>query len=226
MRNIANSVSLAPLFHRLRPYAFIIMLQLTALVTAEPSDKTVLFFGDSLTAGFDISKSSAYPAQLELLARHDGFPLRAINAGLSGDTTAGGLRRIEWFLKQPFDLAIIALGANDGLRALPPTEMEQNLSRIIDTIRERCPGKIVALAGMKLPPTYGEAYVSEFSAVFTKIAKEKDTPLYPFLLEGVAGDAALNLPDNLHPNEAGHKIIAQKLWEFLRPILQKSRSTT
>ena len=186
---------------------------------AEGQTPSVLFFGDSLTAGKDVAKDEAYPAAIERLARTDGVEFTAINGGLSGDTSAGGVRRIEWFLKRPFDVFFIALGANDGLRGLPPSDTEKNLSAIIEKVRAEHPDIPVIVAGMRLPATYGMRFDTEFQQVFERVAKKYHADYFPFLLQGVGGEPKLNNPDGIHPNPGGHEVIAGQLWPILKPIV-------
>jgi len=179
----------------------------------------VMFLGDSLTAGLGLAEGDAYPALVaEELARR-GLPVRAVNAGVSGDTSAGGLARIDWLLRQRPDLVLVELGANDGLRGQPVASIESNLRGIVE--RCRTAGARVVLVGMKMPPNYGPAYTSQFEAIYPRLARELDLPFLPFLLEGVAADPALNLPDGLHPNAEGHRRIAVLVADALEPVLRE-----
>jgi len=177
------------------------------------------FLGDSLTAGYNLSADQAYPALVARKMEDRGLAWRVINSGISGDTTAGGLRRIDWLLRNRIDLLVIALGANDGLRGFNPKEVEANLEAMILKVREKSPSTRIALAGMKLPDNMGADYQDAFAAVFPRVAGRFDIPLLPFLLEGVAGQPDLNLPDGIHPNEAGQRIIADQMWSFIEPLL-------
>lgn len=180
--------------------------------------KTILAFGDSLTAGYGVPSGDAYPARLERRLRAEGLPYRVINAGVSGETTAGGLRRVEWTLRSRPDLAIVELGANDGLRGLSVIEMRANLARIIE--RFQAAGVPVVLAGMKVPPNYGPDYSRAFSSVFPELAARYGIPLIPFFLEGVAGHSELNQADGLHPTSEGYGVIVDGIWPVLRPLLK------
>ena len=175
--------------------------------------KNILFFGDSLTAGYGLAEKEAYPAlfQAELIAR--GSAWKVTNAGLSGDTTAGGLRRLAWILKAKPTIVVVALGANDGLRGVPVAQINGNLRKMVEQIRVS--GAKPILAGMQLPTNYGAAYSTDFAAIWPAIAKDTVTPLVPFLLDGVAGDRALNQTDGVHPNAAGQKVIATQLITLL-----------
>lgn len=194
-------------------------LALGAPSVAQTKPLRVVILGDSLTAGYRLATEQAYPALLQQRAEAEGIAVQFVNAGVSGDTTAGGLRRIDWLLRAPVDVVVVALGANDGLRGLDLSLTEQNLRAIIAKVRDRNPQVQVVLAGMQLPPNLGEAYTSEFRALFPRLADELDARLIPFLLDGVAGQPELNLRDGMHPNEAGHQVIAATVWKYLRPLL-------
>ncbi|MFH1500080.1 MAG: arylesterase [Verrucomicrobiota bacterium] len=189
------------------------------LLAAAP--RTVVFYGDSLTAGYglDDAAGEAYPALIQKRIDDAGLDWRVVNAGLSGDTTSGGLRRLDWVLRRPADIFVLELGANDGLRGLPVEMVRQNLNAIIDRVLAKNPATKVMLAGMKMPVNMGD-YARDFDAVFPEIARERDLPLIPFLLDGVGGVAALNLPDGIHPNVAGHRRVADNVWPVLAPLLQ------
>ena len=186
-------------------------------ITSAPST-VVLVLGDSLAAGYGLSAEQAFPSLVEATLRSEHPALRVVNAGVSGDTTAGGLRRLDWVLKanEP-DVVVIELGGNDGLRGLPLADTEANLRAIIEGCRSA--GAEVLLAGMLIPPNYGPDYALGFAAVFPRIAGDMEVSLLPFLLETVAGDQRLNLPDGLHPNADGHRSVAATLSEALRPLL-------
>jgi acyl-CoA thioesterase-1 len=186
---------------------------------AAGAERVLVVLGDSLTAGLGVARDEAYPALLEARLRREGFAYRVVNAGVSGDTTAGGRRRLDWVLRAQPDLVVVALGANDGLRALPLDALRDNLTAIVT--RLRAAGTRVLLAGMRLPPNYGVEYANAFAQAFAEVARATSVPLLPFLLEGVAGDPALNQADGLHPNPAGHRIMADTVWRAVRPYLQK-----
>jgi acyl-CoA thioesterase-1 len=177
----------------------------------------VVALGDSLTAGLGVAPDEAFPARLEARLRAEGFAYRVVNAGVSGDTTAGGLRRVDWVLRSKPDVVIVALGANDGLRGQSPQSMRENLDQIVG--RLQAAGARVLLAGMRLPPNYGGEYTREFEAVFPAVARKAKVTLMPFLLDGVAGVPGLNQPDGIHPTAAGQQVIADHLWPYLRPLL-------
>jgi acyl-CoA thioesterase-1 len=188
--------------------------------TTQAQAKTVLFFGDSLTAGYGLDPAQAFPALIQAKITARGWDFQVINAGLSGETTAGGLRRIDWVLQRPIAVFVLALGANDGLRGLPLADAKRNLQAIIDRSRHTYPQAKIVLAGMQVPTNLGREYATGFRTMFPDLAAANATTLMPFLLEGVAGIPALNLPDGIHPNPAGHKIIAENVWQVLEPILQ------
>ena len=182
--------------------------------------KKIIFFGDSLTAGYGLSEDEAYPAiiQNKLLENH--LDAVVVNSGVSGDTTAAGLGRLDWSLKVTPDIFVLALGANDGLRGIPPLVTKTNLEKIIDRVRENSPGVKIVLVGMELPTNLGTDYRKNFSAVFPSIAKEKNVEFIPFLLSGVAGDKALNQSDGIHPTAEGQKIVAENVWKVIQKILK------
>ena len=176
-----------------------------------------MFLGDSLTAGLGVAPDEAYPALIGRRLRASGFQYEVLNAGVSGDTSAAGLRRLEWSLKGPVEVLVVALGANDGLRGLPVTELQRNLATIIERARAR--HVAVLLAGMEAPPNFGAPYTEQFRAVYTALANRYDVPLIPFFLEGVAGVPGLNQADGIHPNRAGHRAMADLVWRQLEPML-------
>jgi acyl-CoA thioesterase-1 len=188
---------------------------------ADEPKHTVLFFGDSLTAGYGLDNPSeeAYPALIQKKLDAEHLPWRAVNAGLSGETSAGGLRRIDWVLRQPIDIFFLALGANDGLRGTDPAVTRENLNAIIARVRARYPHTKIVVAGMEMPPTMGDNYARRYRAVFADVAREAEATLLPFLLLGVAGRADLNQGDAVHPTAAGHRVIADTVWKTLQPLL-------
>jgi acyl-CoA thioesterase-1 len=179
----------------------------------------IVAFGDSLTAGLGVPPDDAYPGQLARWLREQGLAYEVINAGVSGETSAGGLRRVEWILKSQPMLVILELGTNDGLRGQPLKETYENLKGIIEGLQAK--GVIVVLAGMRLPLNYGDDYTEEFSALYERLAKEYDIPFIPFFLEGVATHRHLNQGDGLHPNAEGYSIVVQNVWRTLQPILKE-----
>lgn len=189
----------------------------TGLGATEP--KTLLFFGDSLTAGYGLDPDEAFPALIQQKLDASGLAWRVVNAGLSGETTAGGLRRLDWILRQPVDIFVIELGGNDGLRGIDPETSRSNLESMIRRIRERYPAIKIVLSGMQMPTNMGPAYTSQFAAMYPALAQRTAVTLIPFLLEGVGGVPELNLPDGIHPTAEGHKIVAETVWRALKPLL-------
>lgn len=185
----------------------------------EDSRPKIVALGDSLTAGLGLLEAQAYPALLQQKIDADGYAFEVVNAGVSGDTSAGGLRRLDWALEGDVRILILALGANDGLRGLPVADMKQNLSRIIERAKEE--NIVVILAGMEAPPNYGADYTAAFRRVYPDLAKEHGVRLLPFLLDNVAGDTALNQSDGIHPNARGAQIIADGIWVVLQPVLDQ-----
>jgi acyl-CoA thioesterase-1 len=182
-------------------------------IKAEPM--RIIFLGDSLTAGYGIDPDQAYPTLIEQKIRARGSNAEVINAGLSGDTSAGGLRRLNWLLRRPMDVLVLALGANDALRGFDLNTTRNNLEAIIQAVREKYPECKIIIAGMKAPPNMGGSYGQTFEAIFTDLAEKHQLPLIEFILEGVAGHPEKNLEDGIHPNPTGQKILAQNVWEVL-----------
>jgi len=199
--------------------AALLVFALLAAPPARAAERVVVALGDSLTAGLGVAPDEAYPALLDARLRREGYGYRVVNAGVSGDTSAAGLRRVDWVLKSKPDVVIVALGANDGLRGLPVDALARNLEAIVT--RVRATGARVLLAGMRVPPNYGADYTSAFAAVFPAVARRTGVPLAPFLLDGVAGDARLNQPDGIHPTAEGQRVIAERLWPYVRPLLTR-----
>ena len=181
--------------------------------------KTILFFGNSLTAGMGLDPSEAFPQLIQKKIDSLDLPYQVINAGLSGETTAAGKNRIGWILNQEVDVFVLELGANDGLRGIAVDQTKKNLQAIIDTVRQKSPDTEIILAGMQIPPNLGETYTTGFQKIFPELTEENDLYLVPFLLEGVAGDAKLNQQDGIHPTAEGQKIVALNVWEVLREVL-------
>jgi acyl-CoA thioesterase-1 len=182
--------------------------------------KTIVFFGNSLTAGYGLSSpAQAFPALIQAKIDSLRLPYSVVNAGVSGETSSGGASRIDWILRQPVDVFVLELGANDGLRGIPIEETRKNLQAIIDKVRAKYPGAKLVLAGMQLPPNMGQAYATQFRDLYPELAKKNGAVLIPFLLEGVGGEAALNQEDGIHPTAEGARILAQNVWQVLAPLL-------
>lgn len=182
--------------------------------------KSLVVLGDSLSAGYGVDPAEAWPALVQEKIRAAGLPYALVNAGVSGDTTAGGLRRLDWLLRRPVDVLLLELGGNDGLRGLQLAATRTNLQAVIDRTRAKWPDARIVLAGMKLPANMGESYVTEFESIYPALAATNNVTLIPFLLEGVGGRAELNLPDQIHPNPAGHRVVASNVWQVLEPVLK------
>ena len=188
---------------------------------ASPDEPVVVFMGTSLTAGLGLLREEdTYVARLAELARDRGLPMRAVNAGVSGETSAGGLRRIEWVLRDSLDILFLELGANDGLRGHDPSSTRSNLQRIVESARSRYPEVRILIAAMEAPPNLGQRYTDDFREVFPEVALSTDAELVPFILEGVAGVPSLNQSDGIHPTSEGHERMAQNIWPHLRPSLE------
>jgi acyl-CoA thioesterase-1 len=187
--------------------------------TGSAGTPVVLFFGTSLTAGLGLDPEQAYPSLIEKKAQAEGVPIKVINAGLSGETTAGALRRIDWVLRSPADLIVIEGGANDALRGLPPDDARANLEQLIAAVRAKQPQVKIALVQMEAPPNFGAAYTRSFHAIYPEVAKKENVSLLPFLLDGVAGIPRLNQPDGVHPNLTGERIVADNVWKGVKPLI-------
>ncbi|MEO6683299.1 MAG: arylesterase [Ginsengibacter sp.] len=181
--------------------------------------KTILFFGNSLTAGYGVEPEQAHPALIQAKIDSLQLPYKVVNAGVSGETTSGGNSRIDWILQQPIDIFILELGANDGLRGIPLATTEQNLQSIINKVRTAYPEAKIILEGMQIPPNMGAGYTTSFKDIYPRLAKENNIELIPFLLKDVAGDPKLNQSDGIHPTAEGHKILAETVWEVLKEEL-------
>lgn len=192
---------------------------LFAAFTSQDEETTILFFGDSLTAGYGLSKEQAFPALVEKELNEAGHNVKVINAGSSGETSAGGLNRIDWVLKQPIDVFVLELGANDGLRGFPVQDTKKNLQKIIDKVKTKNPDVKIVIAGMMVPPNLGAEYAARFKNIFPELARKNKGLLIPFLLDGVAGDDSLNMPDGIHPNPDGHAIVADNVMSVIKNVI-------
>jgi acyl-CoA thioesterase-1 len=188
------------------------------MATVKP--RIILFLGDSITAGRGLDPAETFPALIQQKIDAQRWNFQVINAGQSGDTSAGGLSRLDWLLKNRIDVLVLELGANDGLRGLPVATTQRNLQAIIDRTKAKYPEAKVIIAGMKLPPNMGGDYGRKFEAVFADLAKKNNAPLVPFVLEGVGGVPNLNLADGIHPNAKGHQRVAANVWKVLEPVLR------
>ena len=181
--------------------------------------KTIVFFGNSITAGYGLEMSEAFPALIQRKIDSLALPYKVVNAGVSGETSSGGDGRIDWVLRQPVDVFVLELGGNDGLRGIPVTETRKNLQSIIDKVKAKNPAVKIIIAGMQIPPNMGKQYTGEFRSMYPELAKKNDIALIPFLLEGVGGEAKFNQDDGIHPTAEGQKILAQNVWEVLKGVL-------
>lgn len=182
----------------------------------------IVFFGTSLTAGLGVDQEEAYPALIQQRFDSMGLSVTVVNAGISGETSAAGLRRIDWILRQPVSVLVLELGANDALRGLELKAAKENLQEIINRTRAKYPDVRIIVAGMQAPPNLGRRYTEEFRQMFVDLARANDAALIPFLLEGVGGHAELNQADGIHPNLKGHRIVANNVWKVLEPIVKQS----
>jgi acyl-CoA thioesterase-1 len=206
-------------------WAKAILLAATLLFAASPAAladgrKTVVVLGDSLAAGLGVEEGQAYPALLQKKINSAGLPFTIVDAGVSGDTTADGLGRLNWLLQRKIDVLIVELGGNDGLRGIPIPTMQSNLQAIVERARARYPDIKIVIAGMRMPANMGPDYVDAFAKVFPDVAAKNRAALVPFLLEGVGGDPRLNQADGIHPTAEGHKIVAENVWKTLKPVLE------
>jgi len=193
---------------------------LSILGAATPQDGVILFLGDSITAGYGLELAQAFPALIQEKINANSWRFKVVNAGQSGDTSAGALDRLDWLLKNRVAVLVLELGGNDGLRGLPVEGTRKNLQSIIDRTRAKYPEAKIVIAGMKVPPNMGRQYGDKFAAVFSDLARNNKAPLIPFVLEGVGGVPALNLPDGIHPTAKGHEIVAANVWKILEPVLR------
>lgn len=205
---------------------FSLWLAAVAAVSAQPApiandtDKRVVVLGDSITAGYGLAPNDAYPALLQKMIREAELPYQVSNAGVSGDTTAGGLRRVEWAMARGADVLVVALGGNDGLRGIPPEETKKNLLGIIAKARKKNPDIEVLLAGMQMPDNLGPKFTARYKALFPEVAEEAKVTLIPFLLEGIGGIENLNQSDGIHPNRRGQEKIAKTVWKLLKKTFE------
>ncbi len=229
-----RAMPILPVFHPFFPRA-VVLAALAILFSVGPvagqapaaappaaaatNEVTITFLGDSLTAGYGLDGDQAFPALIEKALRAEGSPVAVVNAGISGDTTAGGLARVDWLLRRKPDILVVSLGANDGLRGLSLDASEKNLRTILE--KGKAAGARVLLLGMMIPPNYGPEYIRRFAGIYPRLAKDLDIDLMPFLLEGVAGKRDLNQADGLHPTAAGQEIVAKNVLIYLRPLVHQ-----
>lgn len=189
--------------------------------STEEEREVIVFFGNSLSAGYGLKPEQSFPALIQDRIDSLGYPYEVVNAGVSGETTSGGASRVDWVLRRPVDIFVLELGGNDGLRGIPPEESRKNLQTIIDKVKDRHPDAEIILAGMEAPPNMGPEFTRDFRRIYPELAAENDVTLLPFLLEGVGGESSLNQADGIHPNEEGARIVAENVWEVLEPLLER-----
>jgi acyl-CoA thioesterase-1 len=212
--------------HRIIADVLVSLVAAAAVVLATPAFSAtaplpaVLFLGTSLTAGYGLDPSQSYPSLIGARIQAEGLAYRVVNAGVSGETSAGALRRVDWLMRQPVAVLVVETGANDGLRAQDPAATRQNIQDIIVRARRQAPPPKLVLAGMQALPNYGREYADRFRALYPELARANHTALIPFLLEGVAGIPRLNQEDGIHPTADGHRIIAETVWKVIAPLLR------
>jgi acyl-CoA thioesterase-1 len=192
--------------------------------TVQQERKKLVFFGNSLTAGYGLDPEEAFPARTQVKIDSLNLGYEVINAGLSGETSAGGLTRIDWILQQKPDVFVLELGANDGLRGIPVAETRKNLQGILDKVKAANPEVKLVVAGMMVPPNMGPEYARDFQSIYPELAKSNKAVLIPFLLEGVGGEPMLNLADGIHPTAEGHQMVANAIWLYIQPLLGAGQS--
>ena len=188
--------------------------------TTTTKNKTIVFFGNSITAGYGLDLGQAFPARIQEKLDSMNLPYKVVNAGVSGETSSGGRSRIDWILKQRVDIFVLELGGNDGLRGIPITETKKNLQTIIDKVKEKNPSAKIIITGMQIPPNMGKKYTTAFRSMYPDLAKQNNISIVPFILEGVGGHAELNQQDGIHPTAEGHRILAANVWSVLKELLE------
>jgi acyl-CoA thioesterase-1 len=204
---------------------FVLLLLLVPSLYGQQNPKRILFFGDSITAGLGIEKENAFPARIQQKIDSLGWNFNAVNAGLSGETSAGGLRRVDWMLRQPVSVFVLELGGNDGLRGIDLDATKTNLQKIIDKVEAKYPEAKIIITGMQVPPNLGPEYTEQFREMYPELAEKNNATLIPKILNELGGNEELMQSDGLHPTSKGHKLLAQKIWDTLKPILQDIQQT-
>ncbi len=197
---------------------------LPMMLYGQETPKRVLFFGDSITAGYGIGEAKAFPALIQQKIDSLSWNFKAVNGGSSGETSAGGVSRIDWMLRQPISVFVLELGGNDGLRGIDLDATKQNLQKIIDKVEAEYPNASIVITGMQVPPNLGPEYTGKFKKMYPKLAEENNAELVPYFLDDLGGDSTLMQSDGIHPTEAGHKVLAEKTWDVLKPILKSKRN--
>ena len=203
--------------------AIVLVCLLPMMLLSQESPKRILFFGDSITAGYGVGEENAFPAFIQQKIDSLDWHYKAVNGGLSGETSAGGLSRIDWMLRQPVSVFVLELGGNDGLRGIDLDATKKNLQKIIDKVEAKYPNASIVITGMQVPPNLGPDYTSRFKGIYPELAEENDAILIPYLLDELGGDSDLMQSDGIHPTKAGHRLLAEKAWEVLKPILQSKK---
>ena len=204
---------------------FVILFFTVPMIYGQDKPKRILFFGDSITAGYGIDTKEAFPALIQQKIDSVGWNFKTVNAGLSGETSAGGLRRVDWMLRQPVSVFVLELGGNDGLRGIDLDVTKENLQKIIDKVEAKYPEAKIVVAGMQVPPNLGPEYTEKFKEMYPALAETNDAGLIPFVLDGVGRNPELMQNDGIHPNVKGHKVVAETVWDTLKPILQDMRES-
>lgn len=206
--------------------AIVLIFLLPLLLFGQEKPKRILFFGDSITAGYGVGEENAFPAFIQQKIDSLDWNFKAVNGGSSGETSAGGLSRIDWMLRQPVSVFVLELGGNDGLRGIDLDATKKNLQKIIDRVEAKYPSTAIVITGMQVPPNLGPEYTSKFKEIYPKLAEENNAELIPYFLDDLGGDSELMQSDGIHPTEAGHRLLAEKTWNVLKPILQSKRTDT
>lgn len=204
--------------------AIVLIFLLPVLLFGQESPKRILFFGDSITAGYGVGEEKAFPAFVQQKIDSLDWNFKTVNGGSSGETSAGGLSRIDWMLRQPVSVFVLELGGNDGLRGIDLDATKKNLQKIIDKVEAKYPDAAIVITGMQVPPNLGSDYTSEFKEIYPELAEENNAELIPYFLDELGGDSELMQSDGIHPTEAGHRLLAEKTWKVLKPILQSKRA--
>jgi len=208
---------------RRRILTIVILFLFTTMGFGQSGAQRILFFGDSITAGLGVEEEEAFPALVQQKIDSLNWNFKAVNAGLSGETSAGGLRRVDWMLRQPVSVFVLELGGNDGLRGIDLSVTKKNLQKIIDKVEAKYPEARIVLAGMQVPPNLGPEYTQKFKSMYPELAEKNNAALIPFLLEDVGRNPERMQSDGIHPNAKGHQILAENTWDTLKPILKNIR---
>lgn len=212
------------MFMRQKWMAIVFVLLTPMLLYSQQLEKRILFFGDSITAGYGVGEDDAFPARIQHKIDSLGWNFKVVNGGLSGETSAGGLSRINWMLRQPVSVFVLELGGNDGLRGIDLDVTQQNLQKIIDKVKSKYPDATIIITGMQVPPNLGPDYSRDFKAIYPDLAQKNDAELIPYFLDDLAGNSEYMQSDGIHPTEDGHRLLAKKVWKVLKLVLKKKRT--